>query len=125
MAYSGSTASSSAANPPRLQASGGLYGHSGGVNQSTGLSTSPLSPNNQGGQLWTYVSTNKTTDLNATGNTFFSDGDDLGMRPGDVVIAIQYTSAGSSVILSLHAVSGVSTSGAALSTGAFISSTYA
>ena len=121
MAYSGSTAASSAANPPRLSSHGGFYGPSG---ETTGLSTAPNSPNNQGGQLWTYVSTNLTTDLNATGNTFFSDGDDLGMRPGDVVLAVQYTSAGSSLILSLHAVSGVSTSGASLSTGAFISSTY-
>lgn len=121
MAYSGSTATTTAANPPRLASHGGFYGPSGAT---TGLSTAPNSPSNQGGRIWTYVSTNKTTDLNATGNTFFTDGYNLGMRPGDVVMAVQFTSAGSSLILSLHAVSGVSTSGASLSTGAFISSTY-
>ena len=121
MAYSGSTASSSLANPPRFVSSGALYGVSG---VTTGLSTAPNSPSNQGGGLWTYTSTNLTTDMNIAGNTFFTDGQNLGMRPGDAVIAVQFSSAGSSMILSIHAVSGVSTSGASLSTGAVISSTY-
>lgn len=120
MAYSGSTASSSVANPPRLQVDGGLYGRSGGVNATTGLTTSPNSPNVQGGRIWTYVSTNKTTDISAS--NFFADGDDLGMAPGDVVIAVSYTSAGSSTVTLIAPISGVSTSGASI--GAFISSTY-
>lgn len=122
MAYSGSTATTTAANPPRLTSHGGLCGPSGGVT-STGLSTAPNSPNLQGGRIWTYVSTNKTTDL--TNGTFFADGDDIGMRPGDLVFAVQFTSAGSSVIVSLHPVTGVSTSGAALGGSQLMSTTRA
>lgn len=124
MAYSGSTAATTSKNPPRLISMGGLYGRSGGINGTTGLTTAPTEPNAQGGGLWAYVSTNKTTDMNAASNTFFSDGDDIGMAPGDVVMAVQFSSAGSSAILSFHVVTGVSTSGASLSTGAVISSTY-
>ena len=122
MAYSGSTAATTSANPPRLITDGGLYGRSGAT---TGLTTAPNAPNAQGGRIWSYVSTNLTTDMNAASNTFIADGDDLGMAPGDVVMAIQVTgSAGSSAVLSFHVVTGVSTSGASLSTGAVISSTY-
>jgi len=101
---------------------GGLYGHSGGVNASTGLSTSPNSPNNQGGGFWLYVSTNKTTDI--TNGTFFSDGDDLGMKPGDIVFNVQFTSAGSSAVLVIAPITGVSTAGAVVASGSIISSTY-
>ena len=129
MAYSGSTATTTAANPPRLVSMGALYGPAGSPttgasNGTTGLSTAPAEPNAQGGALWTYVSTNKTTDMNIAGNSFFSDGDELGMRPGDVVCAVQFSSAGSSMVLSFHAVATVSTDGAGLSTGAIFTSTF-
>lgn len=124
MAYSGSTAATTLANPPRMISAGALYGRSGGVNGTTSLTSAPAEPNAQGGGLWAYVSTNKTTDMNAAGNAFFGDGDDLGMKPGDVVMAVQFTSAASSAILSFHVVTQVSTSGAGLSTGGIISSTY-
>jgi len=112
MAYSGTTAASSLRNPPRLVSGGALYGQP----TSTGLSTAPSSPNVQGGQIWYYCSTNKTTDLTATG--FFADGYNLGMRPGDLVIATQFTSAGSSVIMSIHPVTVVNTTSGAVSVSA-------
>ena len=112
MAYSGSTASSSLANPPRCIAGPALYGHQG----SSGLTTAPDAPNNQGGNLWSYVSTNLTTDITESG--FFSDGYSLGMRPGDIVMAIQFSSAGSSVMMSMHPVTVVNSTSGAVSVSA-------
>lgn len=120
MSYSGTTASSTVANPPRCIVGGALYGVAGNT---TGLSSAPESPNNQGGSLWFYASTNKTTDI--TASNFFADGDDLGMRPGDMVLNVQFTSAGSSVVVGFGAITGVSTSGASLSTGSLVTSTFA
>jgi hypothetical protein len=88
------------------------------------LSTAPSAPNGQGGGLWFYSSTNATTDLVAAG--FFSDGKNLGMRPGDMVQGVQFTSAGSSVITFYGAITAITTAGAAsLSTGSLITSTFA
>lgn len=121
MAYYGATAASSLANPPRCIAGGGLYGVAG---DTTGLTTAPESPNNQGGSLWYYASTNLTTDVFATG--FFTDGKDLGMRPGDLVMGVQFSSAGSSVQTFFSAVTAISTAGAvSVSTGSQITSTFA
>lgn len=119
MAYSGTTAATSLRNPPRCVAGGGLYGV---VGNSTGLSTAPEAPNNQGGSLWFYNSTNLTTDL--TASNFFSDGYYIGMRPGDMVFGQQFSSAGSSVTTFQGSVTGVSTDGASLSTGSLITSTF-
>lgn len=118
MAYSGSTAGTTLANPPR-KVTEGIAGMVG----TTGLTTAPGSPGGQGGALWTYTSTNLTTDLVASG--FFSDGKALGMRPGDIVLAGQFSSAGSSVQLLIGVVVSISTAGAAsLSTGSMITSTF-
>lgn len=118
MAYSGSTASSSIANPPRRLLDG-IMSNPG----STGLSTAPENPGGQGGGLWFYSSTNLTTDLVAAG--FFSDGKALGMRPGDVVFGNQFSSAGSSVTSFQGTIVSISTAGAAsLSTGSLITSTF-
>lgn len=117
MSYSGSTAASSVANPPRL-----IGGGFATLPASTGLSTDPATQHYQGGQLWFYGSTNLTTDI--TASNFFSDGKALGMRAGDVVIGVQFSSAGSSVQLFAGAVTGVSTSGASLSTGSLMTSTF-
>lgn len=118
MAYYGSTQASSVANPPRLVIPGGMAGVPG----TTGLSTAPASPGNQGGALWYYASTNLTTDIVAS--NFFSDGYYLGMRPGDCVMGVQFSSAGSSVTTFMGAVTGVSTNGASLSTGSVMTSTF-
>lgn len=118
MAYSGSTASSSVANPPRMIIPG-----VGQVAGTTGLSTTQNQQRQQGGALWFYSSTNKTTDIFVS--NFFSDGKNLGMKPGDMVMGNQFTSAGSSVVTFFGTVTGVSTSGATLSTGASLTSTHA
>lgn len=108
MAYSGTTAGTTLANPPRCIAGPALYGNIG----TSVLTTAPAAPNAQGGNVWFYCSTNKTTDITADG--FFDDGFYLGMRPGDLVIATQFTSAGSTVIMSMHPVATVnSTAGTA------------
>ena len=117
MAYSGSTAASSLANPPRL-----LIGRLGGVIGSTSLSTNPENKS-QGGNLWYYGSTNLTTDL--TASNFFSDGWYLGMRPGDMVFGVQFSSAASSVQTFWGAIASASTAGASLSTGSLVTSTFA
>ena len=118
MAYSGSTAASSVTNPPRL-----LIPALGGVANTTGLTTGAHVQASQGGQLWFYSSTNLSTDLFVS--NFFTDGLELGMRPGDIVIGNQFSSAGSSVETYIASVTGVSTSGATLSTGGSLTSTHA
>lgn len=119
MAYSGSTAASSVANPPRQLLTAGMSMLTG----STGLTTAPSAPNGQGGGLWFYCSTNQSTDIAATG--FFTDGKALGMRPGDMVMGVQFTSAGSSVTTFYGAITSISSAGAAtISTGSLITSTF-
>lgn len=118
MAYSGTTAATSLSNPPRQVLSASMSMVVG----TTGLSTAPAAPGGQGGGLWFYSSTNLTTDLTAT--NFFSDGKALGMRPGDAVYGVQFTSAGSSVTTFMGAITGVSTLGASLSTGSLMTSTF-
>ena len=112
MAYVGSTAASTLVNVPN-RVSGGLISQSNYAE-----STSVVN----GGSLWTYNSSNLTTDLNVA--NFFSDGHNLGMRNGDILIANTYsTESSTGFLLYLGVVTGVSTSGASLSTEAFISST--
>ena len=88
MAYQSSTAASSLSNPPRL-----MFTAMTAIPETTGLSTATNQQHQQGGQLWFYSSTNLTTDI--TASNFFSDGKELGMRPGDVVVGNQFSSAGS------------------------------
>lgn len=117
MAYYSSTEATSVSNPPRL-----IFGAMTALHATTGLSTATATQHQQGGQLWFYSSTNLSTDVLAS--NFFTDGQKLGMRPGDVVIGNQFSSAGSSVQLFMGAVTSVSTSGASLSTGGTMTSTF-
>ena len=117
MAYSGTTAATSVSNPPRKMVEG-IAGNAG----TTGLTTAPSNVSGQGGAMWFYSSTNLTTDLVAGG--FFSDGKSLGMRPGDMVFGVQFSSAGSSCTTFQGAIIGVSSTGASLSTGSLITSTF-
>ena len=125
MSYFGATQASTVANPPR-QLIAGLA--SPQVNQSAATLTTQGStgnlanPSGQGGGLWYYASTNLTTDIVAA--NFFSDGFYLGMRPGDVVMGAQFSSAGSTVTTFMGAITSVSTSGASLSTGSVMTSTF-
>ena len=118
MSYSGSTAGTTSANPPKLVVTGALAQ----TPATTGLTTAPSAAGGQGGGLWYYASTNATTDL--TASNFFTDAWYLGMRPGDCVMGVQFTSAGSSIVTFFGGITGVSTSGASLSTGSLITSTF-
>lgn len=112
MAYVGSTAASTVANPPN-RISHGLLSQDN-FEQSTSVSN--------GGAVWSYTSTNLTTDLNES--NFFTDGHTLGMRPGDILISATFsTESSTGSILYLGVVNAVSTSGASLSTEGFITST--
>ena len=117
MAYSGSTAASSVANPPRL-----LVGRFQGVPGTTGLSTANPGQGSQGGSLWYYASTNTSTQLQST--TFFSDGWELGMRAGDALIGVSFSSAGSTVNVSFGVITNASTSGCGMSTGSVMTSSF-
>ena len=108
MAYNGTTAASSVANPPMRIAGalGGLLNHT--------------STSGTGGSLWFYGSTNSSTQL--TDTDFFSDAYYMGMKKGDVMIFSGST--GSSGFVGVGIVGAVTTSGAALaSTGGILSST--
>lgn len=108
MAYSGTTAASSVANPPIRIA--GAVGQ--GFNTSSTLGT--------GGGVWLYTSTNGTTELVST--TFFTDGYYLGMKQGDVVFATGST--GSSAYLTIGVLGAVTTAGTGIaSTNGSVSST--
>jgi hypothetical protein len=114
MAYSGSTAASSVANPPTRVEQGLLSLRN--VNESTSV--------NDGGALWIYNSTNSSTNMLSTG--FFTDGERLGMRVGDIMIARCSSGEGSThqrlVLGVLH--SSDLSSGFALSSAGTITSTY-
>lgn len=118
MAYSGSTAASTVANPPRL-----IVGRFAGLPATTGLSTIDIRQASQGGNLWFYSSTNLTTDL-APATTFFTDGWYLGMRAGDAVYGVQFSSAGSSVTTFIGGIVTASTAGCGMSTGSLMTSTF-
>ncbi len=117
MAYFSSTESSSTKNPPRL-----WIPSLGTSPNTTGLTTGAHIQASQGGALWYYSSTNLTTDLFVT--DFFTDGLELGMHPGDMMMGVMFSSAGSSVESFLGTITGVSTSGATVSTGSRLTSTH-
>lgn len=117
MSYSGATAASSVANPPRL-----LSPRFAGVPNTTGLSTTDIKQASQGGNIWFYSSTNLTTDLTAA--AFFTDGWYLGMRAGDLVQGVQFSSIGSSVTTFMGAIVTASTAGCAFTTGSLMTSTF-
>ena len=112
MSYSGSTASTP--NPP-VRISQGLIAQTNNVG-----STSVA----KGGSVWAYNSTNLTTDM--TSSNFFTDAQALGMRNGDILISATHsTESSTGHILVIGMITGVSTSGANLSTGGTITSTFA
>lgn len=119
MAYQGTTAASSVANPPRL-----LIPRMGGLPASTALSTA-VGQNpyrEQAGGVWLYSSSHGST---ATMDTnFFTDAKRLGIQPGDVLMGFQWTTLGSSTVLYMGVFTAVSTAGANLSTGGTITSTF-
>ena len=112
MAYVGTT--STAPNPPRM-----LVGGQGSTEASP-TSTSVATGKN----LWFYNSTNTKASLEGVG--FFSDGNELGMHTGDVLIAPTYTtqSATGHILIIGMLFSSNTTAGYNLSTDANISSTF-
>lgn len=128
MAYFGSTQASSIANPPRqlvapFAVNPAIAGSTEFLStQGSTAANNANGPGGGGGGLWFYSSTNLTTDLTVA--NFFSDAFYLGMRAGDVVQGVQFTSLGSSVITFLGAINSVSTAGASLSTGSLMTSTF-
>jgi hypothetical protein len=118
MAYFSSTEASSIANPP-VRVTGGFADYNP---TSTALSTD-VPGSKQGGNLWFYNSTNSSTQ--AMDTDFFTDALDLGIKPGDAMYGIYYSSAASSIVTYFGGFSGVSTSGASLSTGGTMTSTFA
>ena len=113
MAYSGTTAASSVANPPSRVSHGSLTQRS--IRESTSVA--------EGKSLWMYNSTNLTTDVGDS--SFFSDAARLGMRNGDVMIVASHsTESSTGHILLIGMIAFDSTSAASLSTAnGFFSST--
>lgn len=119
MAYLGSTQATSVANPPRL-----LIPRMGGVPASTQLSTAVggNTYREQGGAVWLYSSSHGTTQCQDT--AFFTDAWYIGIRPGDLLMGVQWTTLGSSTVFFMGAFTAVSTAGANLSTGGTVTSTF-
>jgi len=108
MAYSGSTAASSLANPP-VRIGGAMTN-----------ACNTLSTGGSGAQLWLYNSSHSSTQL--TDANFFTDAYYLGMKKGDVLMFCGST--GSSAAVGMGILGAVTTDGAALSsTGGIVSST--
>lgn len=93
MAYSGTTAASSAANPPVLLSR--PMAHVSTTNADLFYSSAATSPATfRGGNgLWIYQSSDPSSVIAADDN-YFSDGDRLGMKNGDIMFIISATSAG-------------------------------
>lgn len=75
--YQGSTQVSTSQNPPL-----NLYSVIGGKVPFPGVLTTAA----KGGKLWFYSSTNTPADMNAAG--VITDGGNLGMTPGDILIGV-------------------------------------
>lgn len=119
MAYQGSTAASSVANPPRC-----LIPRLGGIPASTQLSTGvgTNTYREQGGGVWFYASSHGSTEVQDS--NFFTDAWYLGIRPGDILFGFQWTTLGSSIVMYTGVFRSVSTAGANLTTGGTITSSF-
>lgn len=96
--YLGTTAASSVSNPPIE-----MYNSLGGQTNRPGA----------GSAMWYYNSTNTSTEV--TTANFFTDGQALGMKVGDIVQVVYTTSVGSSSVIPYQGCIGaVSTNGATL-----------
>lgn len=108
MAYSGTTAGSTSANPP-VQIAQAMAGQIGNA-----------APAPTGAKVWFYTSTSAFTDIvGSSASAYFTDGAALGMKAGDLVIGVcAAATAMSSAYAFMGVVGGVNTSsGAWLSSG--------
>lgn len=103
MAYSGSTAGSTVANPP----SRGQTMLAGSTNTGSSDATA--------WSQWLYRSTHTQQEIAAAG--FFTDAQVLGISVGDSVLGVKGTTA-----ISHHVVTAVTSTGASLSEGLLVSS---
>ena len=121
MAYSGSTAASSVANPPILMIGMGptpTLNASGNVLGSSAQTTSAFTGGNN---LWKYNSSDGSTLLQGVG--YFTDGLALGMRNGDILISVSQSSLGTSPTCQIGVLMTTnSTAGFNVATGAAIQS---
>ena len=131
MAYLGSTQSSSVANPPVMLV--GAMG-AGPDNRITGGSTLLFTGNNyqqsstatvrsglgSGQNMWYYTTTDMTS--SPWDGSYFTDGGQLGMKPGDIVAIVSHgTTVQSSYYLRFAVVGYVTTGGTAvLSTNSLV-----
>lgn len=86
MTYNGSTAVSTAANPPVVMAAS-IGGHVQFATSGSTAGVSNLPTGASGGKIWFYSSTNVAADV--AGAATFNDGPALGMSPGDILIGVQ------------------------------------
>ena len=120
MAYSGSTAGSTSANPPVLLVGGTpTYGAANAV---LGSSLNTTSAYYGGGfNIWKYNSSDASTLLQGAG--YFTDGLALGMKYGDIMIHVCQTSLGTSPTMNIGViVTTNSTAGFNINTGGAIAS---
>lgn len=115
MAYSGSTAASSLQNPPRCLAGAFVGSRAGGSTVLLGVGSTAVDVGTQGGKLWAYVSTDAVATVLTTG--YFSDGDKLGMRPGDILFGVTHTTDGATLVNYFGSVTSVSSNGATVQVG--------
>ena len=114
MAYSGSTAASSLANPPSVV----VTGHIGG--RFAANSTAVAS----GRRIWLYNSSDATSLWSTPG--YFTDGKTLGMNPGDLLLGVSWTTQGTTGYISVFGVLGSTNSSAGfnVSTDGTVTSTF-
>ena len=121
MPYVGSTAASSLANPPVAMLNGPLSPFGNATNNILGSSAQTTAAFNGGVQMWRYTSSDASTLLQGAG--YFTDGLDLGMRIGDLLVHVRQSSLGTSPSLNIGVVVTTnSTAGFNIATGAAIAS---
>lgn len=94
MAYSGSTAATSVANPPICITGAGLSPSLNASANVLGSSLQTTTPYVGGNSIWRYTSSDASTLLQGVG--YFTDGLALGMKIGDVLINVRQSSLGTS-----------------------------
>lgn len=121
MAYSGSTAASSVANPPIALIAAGITPYNNASANVLGSSLQTTQPFNGGNQVWRYTSSDASTLAQAAG--YFTDGLQLGMRIGDIIFIVAQTSLGTSPTMNVGVlVTTNSTAGFNVAIGAAIAS---
>lgn len=124
MAYSGTTAVATAQNVPvkitwgGIAAGGFTSGYSTAAANAGYWNPSGGPATKQANDVWLYNTTDLTTQM-STGLNYFTDGLNLGMRPGDILMGLcGLTSAGGTPYV--KAITYVSSAGVGISTAAVI-----